>query len=299
MYLISVARTRQRAAQLENRDPISGLRETLGLFGVLSERLSNLIDTDSAVIQNSGKWIKVLRIRQHLVKTVRKIEQSLENLTEKSAVFQFCEQVIKVSAHRLDGIKDYDGVVSRISNNIVSLVSEATNDTIPATTSRKVLKKTSQRTFELQNSKDELRMIQLSQDKRLLLLNEDVELTVVYIEQLYNTIKSETDFLGVLPTLLEYFKELASLMEEAHNIAVSAGQLLTVETQRRLAMQVINIVVDETQTLRETEGVDAYNARMDLIWDDLANLRGFKPIDQGMTIAQAELKRVEEQTRRE
>jgi hypothetical protein len=98
---------------------IKSLRDEVGILRMMMEERLNMCRDNMDLILHSGPIADMVMKIERLVVSCHKLEGSLGQLLDKTAVLQFASQVIDVIASELSG---QDQVINTIADKIVSLV---------------------------------------------------------------------------------------------------------------------------------------------------------------------------------
>jgi hypothetical protein len=264
--LYNLAEARHRLAQLAEHDPLHALREAIALSIRLTEKRFNLIANDAEFLRAYGEINMLLLTRERLVKSAHVIEQELGVLLGKPTVLRLGQLVIHFASEELKAIPDYSNVMERISDQIFQAITAASNDTIsnPLPVLKRV--KVEGTVFRIEDTEEQIRIAHLCKHDRLKSLTEDIYVAVVVIERRLNMVKTKEDFISSCSDLSQGLRTLEKLIKSCHDIEQVLGNLLNVDTIRRLGQSVSEILVDEL----ELAGVAEHELVVDRIMERVA-----------------------------
>lgn len=256
LYHLTQVRDRQRLSQLSDRDQVQSLREVIATARRLVEKRWNLIQTDADFVAAIGQIDMLQLIVARITKSALTIEASLDALLSKSTVLSLGRLILEIVKNELQTSPQ---IVARISSRTIELIATASN-TKTATSSlsrsvRQALLNSSSPLFEIDSEEDLARILQLSKHEKLKTLNEDIALSVMLIERLWNLMKSSTDLIRCVPQLASLLKTLEKQIKASHEAEQTLGELLNIDTVRRIGSQISLILSEEMSAIPDREDV--------------------------------------------
>lgn len=119
-YRLQQWKWRKRLGELSESDTIKSLREEIGILRVLmEERLTRIEDPTDLILQSGPISDLVMKI-DRVVNSCHKLEGSMGQLLDKSAVLQFANVVIDIISQE---IEDQE-IVSRVADRIIESLAQ-------------------------------------------------------------------------------------------------------------------------------------------------------------------------------
>lgn len=128
MYNLVEVQHRQSLTKFADHDAIKSLREEIGLVRLLIERRLNLVKNDTDLMAACGPVNTMLLTVERLVKSAHSLEQSLGSLLSKQTVARLGQALCQIVVEELEGIENYEAIIDRISERVVSTISKANNN---------------------------------------------------------------------------------------------------------------------------------------------------------------------------
>ena len=119
------------------------------------------------------------------------------------------------------------------------------------------------RQYHLTNARYRSRLAQLTDHEEIKSLRDEIGLTRILIEELWNSCKNETDLLASCHSFNQLFQTLDRLVKTSHQTEQSLGTLLSKAAVIRLGQRIADILIDELQDIDGfEEKVDRINCLM-------------------------------------
>lgn len=115
------------------------------------------------------------------------------------------------------------------------------------------------RQYQLTQARLRTRLNQITDHEEIKSLREEIGLTRILIEELFNSAKDKSELLLKSATFIGLAQTLERLIKTSHQIEQNLGLLLSKPTVIVLGQQIINILNDELQ------GIEDYEKRIDKI----------------------------------
>ncbi|REJ86529.1 MAG: hypothetical protein DWQ35_23145 [Planctomycetota bacterium] len=129
LYLLTKAKHRERLAQLSEHEEIKSLRDEIAIARMLIEERFNAIKNDSDLLAAFGPINTSLLTVERLVKSAHQIEQNLGNLLAKTSVLALGQSISRILIDELEDLPDYEEIVDRINERIITTIASAGNPT--------------------------------------------------------------------------------------------------------------------------------------------------------------------------
>jgi hypothetical protein len=129
-YLLADVRYSSRLAALSEHDDVKSLREEIGFARMLIEKRFNMIQNEADLLSACGTLNTLLLTVERLVKSCNQVERNLGSMLSKPSVLTLGREIISIIVEELDGIDDYEDIIDKISERIVSVILEAGKDQI-------------------------------------------------------------------------------------------------------------------------------------------------------------------------
>lgn len=122
LYVLLNHRRRLRHAELSEHDALKSLKEEIAIARALLEERLNGLKSEADTIVAAASLNAHLMTIEKLVVSAHKLEQSMGALLNKPSLFNLANTIIQIILTELDGVKDYEGIIDRISAKIIEAV---------------------------------------------------------------------------------------------------------------------------------------------------------------------------------
>lgn len=119
-YRLQQWKWRNRLDELSESDTIKSLREEIGILRVLMEERLRRIEDPTDLILQSGPISDLVMKIDRVVNSCHKLEGSMGQLLDKSAILQYANEVISI----IDDEIDDPDVVSKIADRIIDALAQ-------------------------------------------------------------------------------------------------------------------------------------------------------------------------------
>lgn len=131
-YLLAIAQDRSRLAAFAEHDDIKSLRDEIALTRMMIETIWNSATTDIEKLAIFGRVNTHIQTLEKLVKTCNQIEERLGTLLAKPTLLRVGQQICQALVNRLEGLPNYEQIVDPLIADVIAVIREARNDTVPA-----------------------------------------------------------------------------------------------------------------------------------------------------------------------
>lgn len=109
-------------------DEIKSLREEIALARSMVEKRLNMVQNEAEFLSAMPAVQSALNTIEKLVTSCHNMEVKLGNLLNKSALLGIGQQIVEIISSELENVPGRDGIVDRIADRIVQVISEAENE---------------------------------------------------------------------------------------------------------------------------------------------------------------------------
>ena len=113
-----------RIAEFGNSNHIKSLRDEIGILRIIMEERLNLCIEPTDLILQSQPIAELVSKIERVVVSCHKLEGSMKQLVDKTALLSFATQIIDVISSHIDD----EAILDSISNGIIQLLAEDTTD---------------------------------------------------------------------------------------------------------------------------------------------------------------------------
>ena len=279
-YLLAEA-NQTRLTQFADSHSIKSLRNEIGMAKMLNERILNMaLASDTEVLQRSHQVNRLLLVTARLQRTSVALERSLSGLLSKHTVLGFAYGAIEVLANRLQGLPNYEPLVRSMSAEIIEVIKNARNPETDAASAELYGEKATlalvcrpdappveeQCQYLLAEAKDRTRLAHFAEHESVKSLRDEIAISRILTERIYNTIKNDNDLLNRAGQLTEQILITEQLVKSSHVIDQQYGAVLSDEASSRLCQSLLQII------MLGIRGIDNHHQIVDAVVLDLKDL---------------------------
>lgn len=123
-YMLTDPVTAGAAGRHSQVEELKSLREEIALARAMIERRLNLVENNADFLQACGTVNTYLLTLERLVTSCHKLEVNLGTLLSKGAILVIAQEVVGILMRELEGVKNHEEIVDRISGRIVEVIEE-------------------------------------------------------------------------------------------------------------------------------------------------------------------------------
>jgi hypothetical protein len=126
--LYNLHKANARLATLSEHEDLKSLRDEISIARILIEDRFNLIKDESDLLSACGTLNSLLLTVERLVQSAHKLELNLGSLLAKPTLLALGNELVAIIIDELKDIPDYENVVNKISERVITVIAKASND---------------------------------------------------------------------------------------------------------------------------------------------------------------------------
>jgi len=261
LYQFLKSDDRAKFSGMMQHESCKSLRTEVAMIRVLIEKQMNLRIGRPDLLSAYGTLNSLLLTSDQLVQSLYQLEQNLDALLAKPTLLAFGNELVSIVANELQNLSDNEPLIDKISQQVVLIVGTA-GITDPENCLHTIAKK-NKPLYQLLNPEYQNRLIALCEHEDAKHLREEIAIARMLLEERFNDIKSDAEFLAACGTLNSQLLTVAKLVQSAHKLEQKLGSLLAKPTLLAVGNKIVTTLVEELR------GVEDYEALIDQISDKI------------------------------
>jgi hypothetical protein len=225
------------------------LQAELALVRVLIEEQVNLRHDRIDLLQSYGPINTLFLTAEKLNTAIVQLEQSLETLMSRPTLLAFGAEIVKVVQTELAETPDSEAIINRLSRQIILAIGSTGRETSPI---QRILTD-GPHFYNLLNPKYQQRLVAFWEHSDTKHLREEIAIARMLLEERFNRIHSDSDFLAACGMLNSQLLTILQLVQSTHKTEQKLGSLLTKATLQTINTKLVTILVDELKPLKNYE----------------------------------------------
>ncbi len=231
------------------------LQAELALVRVLIEEQVNIRHERIDLLQAYGPLNTLFLTAEKLNTAIVQLEQSLETLMSRPTLLAFGTELIKIIQKELTETPDNEEIIDRLSRQIIFAIGSVGQEVSPL---QRIISN-GPHFYTLLNPKYQQRLVAFWEHSDAKHLREEIAIARMLLEERFNRIQSDSDFLASCGMLNSQLLTILQLVQSTHKTEQKLGSLLTKTTLGIIGTKLVTILVGELKLL------DNYEALVDRI----------------------------------